>query len=139
LSRNIYKRESEKQSEMLVVVKAKELCDYIITVTDKSPKRFRFTFSSRMQNLAFDTIECIYRANAQALGNNSEGNKHRLEFQHRSLTALRILTYIAELAMTHNSILPRHFEQISRLSTECSRMLGAWVNSDKQRLSRSCV
>ena len=31
------------QSELTVIVKAKDLASYVITVTDKSPKRFRFT------------------------------------------------------------------------------------------------
>lgn len=29
--------------ELAVITKAKDLCNYIITVTDKSPKKFRFT------------------------------------------------------------------------------------------------
>lgn len=31
-------------SEMTVITRAKELCSYIMTVTQKSPKQFRFTF-----------------------------------------------------------------------------------------------
>ena len=39
------------QSELIVVTRAKELCSYIMTVTQKSPKHFRFTFVTRLQNL----------------------------------------------------------------------------------------
>jgi hypothetical protein len=49
--------------ELTVVTKAKELCTYIVTVTQKSPKQFHFTFVSRLQNLAMDVIENIYRVN----------------------------------------------------------------------------
>ena len=36
----------EKQkSELTVIVKAKDLCKYVMTVTQKSPKQFRFTFT----------------------------------------------------------------------------------------------
>lgn len=52
-----------KTSELAVITKAKDLCSYIMTVTEKSLKRFRFTLVSRMQNLALDTIEQMYRAN----------------------------------------------------------------------------
>ena len=49
---------SEKnQSELIVITKAKELCSYVMTVTQKSPKHFRFTFVTRMQNLSLDVIE----------------------------------------------------------------------------------
>ena len=35
-----------KQSELTVITKAKDLCSYVMTVTQKSPKQFRFTFVS---------------------------------------------------------------------------------------------
>ena len=44
------------KSELSVITKAKDLCSYIMTVTDKSPKRFRFTLVSRLQNYALDVI-----------------------------------------------------------------------------------
>ena len=51
------------KSELSVITKAKELCGYVMTVTDKSSKRFRFTLVSRMQNYALDVIENLYTAN----------------------------------------------------------------------------
>ncbi len=50
-------------SELSVITKAKELCSYVMTVTDKSPKRFRFTLVSKLQNYALDVIENLYIAN----------------------------------------------------------------------------
>ena len=52
-----------KQSELTVITKAKDLCSYVMTVTQKSPKQFRFTFVSRLQNLALSAIENLFRAN----------------------------------------------------------------------------
>lgn len=43
-------------AELLVVTKAKDLCNYIITITEKSPKKFRFVFVNRMLNLSLDII-----------------------------------------------------------------------------------
>jgi len=42
------------KNELTVVMKAKDLCSYIVMVTQKSPKQFRFTFVSRLQNPAMD-------------------------------------------------------------------------------------
>ena len=42
---------NEIKSELTVITKAKDLCSYIITITQKSPKQFRFTFVTRLQNL----------------------------------------------------------------------------------------
>jgi len=51
---------SNRKNELTVVTKAKDLCSYIVTITQKSPKQFRFTFVSRLQNLALDVIEKVY-------------------------------------------------------------------------------
>ena len=56
----------DKKSDLLVVTNAKELCSYIMTVTQKSPKQY---------------------------------------------------------------------EQIAKLTTDCQRLLGAWINSDKKRFT----
>ena len=124
---------TDKKSDLIVVTKAKELCSYIMTITQKSPKQFRFTFVTRLQNLALDVIENIYRANEIFISKNDE-NK-RLSLQHNAITILKLIAYISELAMTIQCILFKQYEQIAKLSTDCQRLLGAWINSDKKRLS----
>jgi len=126
---------SVQKNELTVIMKSKDLCSYIVTVTQKSPKQFRFTFVSRLQNLAMDVIENIYRANEVFIGAGKQSNpEKRLEFQHKALTSLKILAYFAEMAMTNNCILPKQYEQIAKLTTDCQHLLGAWINSDKRRL-----
>ena len=49
------------QSELTVIVKAKDLCSYVLTVTEKSPKRFRFTLVAKLQGYALNTIENLCR------------------------------------------------------------------------------
>ena len=53
---------SATQSELTVITQAKALCSYIMTVTDKSPKRFRFTLVAKLQNYALNVIENLYYA-----------------------------------------------------------------------------
>ena len=50
-------------SELSVITKAKDLCSYIMTIADESPKRFRFTLVSRLQNYGLDIIEYLIKAN----------------------------------------------------------------------------
>ena len=50
-------------SELTVITRPKDLCSYVLTVTQKSPKAFRFTITSRLQNLALDVVEQLIRAN----------------------------------------------------------------------------
>ena len=39
-----------KKSELFVMTKAKDLAKYILTITEKTPKKFRFTLVVRIQN-----------------------------------------------------------------------------------------
>ena len=124
-----------KQSELAVITKAKDLCSYVMTVTQKSPKQFRFTFTSRLQNLSLDVIKALYRANDTFVTKeNVSAREKRLEFQHQAMTNLKLFAYFSLLAREQNCILPKQYEQISRQSTDCQNLLGAWINSDRRRL-----
>ena len=102
----------QPKSELTVITKANDLCTYVLTVTEKSPKRFRFTLTGRMQNLTLDVIENLHRANEVFVGG-GRGDlcssempqptktlvyEKRLDFQHSALTSLKVLGTIAQIA-----------------------------------------
>jgi hypothetical protein len=124
-----------KQSELTVITKAKDLCAYIMTVTQRSPKQFRFTFVSRLQNLALSVIENLFRANDVFVSRQDTiAQKERLGYQRAAMTDLKLLGYISLLAAEQGCILLKQYEQISRHITDCQNLLGAWMNSDRKRL-----
>ena len=51
------------QSELQVITYAKNLCSYVMTITQKSPKQFRFSLIGRMQGYVLDIVEELYYAN----------------------------------------------------------------------------
>lgn len=123
-------------SELAVVTKAKDLCSYVLDVTQRSPKVFRFTFVSRLQNYALEIIECIFWANDTfVVRGDAAALARRSDYQHRALTSTKLLCYLALLAMERGCILGRQYEQIARLGSDCQNMLGAWINSDRLRFS----
>lgn len=125
-----------KQSELTVISKAKDLCSYVMTITQKSPKQFRFTFVSKLQNLSLSVIENLFRANDVFISKtDTYARKERLSLQRSAMTDLKLLGYIALLAMEQGCILPKQYEQISRQINDCQNLLGAWMNSDRRRLS----
>ena len=125
-----------KQSELIVITKSKDLCSYVLVVTQKSPKHFRYTFVNRLQNLAIDIIENLIRANDVFITKTDIlSQRERANYQRRAMTDLKLLGYIALLSMEQQCILPKQYEQIARQVSDCCNLLGAWMNSDKKRLS----
>ncbi len=124
-----------EESELLVIVKAKDLGNYIFTVTDKSPKKFRFSLISRLQNLALSMIENLYRANMVFIKDSKAVDKIevRKKYQREAYVDLKLLNYIALMAKEQGGILAKHYEQISIQSTEVIRLLLAWSRSDQNR------
>ncbi|MCL1981853.1 MAG: four helix bundle protein [Clostridiales bacterium] len=49
--------------ELTAITKARELGSKVFAVTEKSPKKYRFTIVSRLQNLSLEVISDIGRAN----------------------------------------------------------------------------
>lgn len=126
----------KNQSELTVITKAKDLCSYVVTVTQKSPKQFRFTFVTRLQNLSLSAIENLFRANDVFVSKTDmHSQKERLSYQLSAMTDLKLLGYIALLSMEQGCILPKQYEQISRKIADSQNLLAAWMNSDRRRLS----
>lgn len=121
-------------SDLAVIACAKQLCLYVMQVTEKSPKRFRFTFVTRLQNLSLDVVEQLFRANETfvAKGDLLTAAK-RLDFQHRASTSLKMLVYMAEMAASQGCLLAKQYEQISRHAFDVGKLLGGWISSDKRR------
>lgn len=126
------------EKELFVIVKAKDLGNYIFTVTDKSPKKFRFTLVSRMQNLSLDIIENLYRANQVFVRNRDDTRRieKRREYQREAYTAIKMLNYIAWMAREQQCILPKQFSQIAKQSTEVTQLLVAWTKADMKKLEQ---
>ena len=128
-------RGTGNKSELMVITKTKELCSYVMTVTDKSPKRFRFTLVSRMQNTALDALENLFLANEVfAAGANKEKIEERITYQNKALISFKLLGYISQLAMEQNCILQKQYAQITKQIHDCRNLTGAWIRSDKNRL-----
>lgn len=127
-----------KTGELKALLKAKTLAQYVFTVTDNAPKRFRFTFTTRMQNMTLDIIECLFLANGVYVeGPDAEAlMRERAAYQRKALTLVKTLAYIAEIARAMRVILPKHYEQICNHANEVAAITTAWMNSDERRFKQ---
>lgn len=119
----------QRKSDLFVITKAKDLANYIITITEKSPKKFRFTLVVRLQNYILDAIEKIYLANQE------REKEARLNLQNQAKTLLSMLDYFAGIAYEQQCILFKQYEQISKLQAECLLYLNKWMLSTTKMIS----
>lgn len=119
----------QKKNELFVMTKAKDLAKYIFTITEKSPKKFRFTLVARLQNFILDIIQSIHLANSE-----KDYNK-RLILQDKARGDLAMLDYFSGIAFEVECILFKQYEQISKSIAECLLYLKKWVASTKKLVS----
>ncbi len=118
-----------KKSDLFVMTKAKDLAKYIITVTEKSPKKFRFTLVVRLQNYILDVLEHIQLANIEPIP-----SEKRILHQKEAEQELILLDTFAQLAYEQECILFKQYEFIAKEQAECLLYLRKWIESDKKRV-----
>lgn len=78
----------------------------------KISKQFHFTFVSRLQNLALSVIENLFCANDVFVTKTDiDSQKEWLSYQRSALTDLKVLGYVALLAMEQGCILPKQLSK----------------------------
>lgn len=119
-------------SELLVITKTKKLTAYVITITEKSPKKFRAVFVNRLQNYCLDCLEYLIEANSLRMDSTKNRDK-RKSCQHNAFLKLKLLSYMSFLSLESGCILKKQYEQISLQISDCINLLVAWRKSDATR------
>lgn len=117
----------------MVITKAKDLVKYVLVISENAPKKYRFTLVSKMQNNALDVLESLILANEILLGFGEEDNIKRRYFQQTAIAKLKVLDALAMVSLEQKCILPKQYENLSRIISDCLKLTGAWINSDKKR------
>ena len=123
-------------NDLMVITVIKKLGAYIITVTEKSPAKYRGVFVNRMQNYSLEILEELLKANFVRL--DTETNKKlREDYQIDAIVKLKMLGYIAMVAESSKCILFRQYKQISILVGEAINLITAWKKSDDERFKKN--
>lgn len=127
---------AHSQSELQVITFAKNLLSYVMTITQKSPKQFRFSLVGRMQGYVLDVVEELYYANDIYVTPSSQrGWATRQAHQRKAMSTLKLLVYVAQVSMEQGAIQPKQYEQICQQAFNTQNLLGAWIISDQKRLN----
>ena len=119
-----------KKSELSIITETKRLIEYIFLITEKSPKKYRYSFITKIHGLLIEIIELLYEANSVELG-----NVERLNKQEKIKVKFMILDYICDIAQKEKCILFNQYENITKYINLCMKLLNSWILSDKKRLN----
>jgi hypothetical protein len=97
--------------------------EWLLPVTERFPKRVRFTFSDRINNLALDLVEDLvearYSSQKQGILQRANLRLEKLRVLLRLSHKLRYLDY-------------KRYEQAMKSINEVGKMLGGWLRQQKQ-------
>lgn len=122
----------QDSSDLVVVTKAKKLGAYILTISLKSPAKFRGVFVNRMQNFCLDAIQDILNANFIRL-DTAENKNLRESLQTGAIIKLKMLAYVSMVAENAGCILTRQYKQISLQVGDVINLAAAWKKSDDEK------
>ena len=118
----------------MVITKAKDIVNYSFVIAENAPKKFRFTLITRIHNTALDVLENLIFANEIMLTTDLHDRTERCGYQRKALAGLKVLDALAMTARERQCILPKQYENLSRLIYECVKLLKAWQRSDERRM-----
>lgn len=122
----IHDFDTPRDREMAVFTHAKKLSEYIFVITEKSPKKLRWSIVTRLQNISTELIENLYRANCE------RDENMRLDYQKRATVCLDLMDFYAETAKRMQAINLRQMTIIARQTDDVSRLLKGWIKSGKK-------
>ena len=119
-----------------MITSSKKLCAYIMHITQKSPKQFRFSFVNRLQSYCLDIVEYLYEANDILVKPGlEEAIRERRHIQRKALSRLKLLCFVAEASMEEGVLTAKQYEQIATQALLCRNLLAGWMISDYKRYS----
>lgn len=116
---------SKSEQDLPIFIKWMDFLKWLLTKTEKFPKKVRFTFSDRMNAIALDIVGNLVEARYARV------KSHILRQTNLRLEKLRILFRISyELKfLSHEA----YWHGIKRMN-EVGRMLGGWEKQQGQKL-----
>ena len=117
--------DTPRDREMAVFTAAKKMSEYIFVITEKSPKKFRWSIITRLQNASVDVVENLYRANFE------RGTDERIAYQKSALVSMNLLDFFTETARSKQAISVHQAAVIGKQIVECKKLLNGWVKATK--------
>lgn len=113
-----------RESDLPIFVKWMEFLKWLVPVTDRLPKKVRFTLSNRVNNLALDLVEDLVEARY------SRNKATILRQANLKLEKLRVLMRIS----FETGLIPMAtFKHSAKSMNEVGKMIGGWLKQQEGR------
>ena len=113
-----------------IINKAEKVVDYILTITNKSPKKLRCDIIPELRKAGCRILEDIIRANCTDLSGNP---KIRLDYQQDCIASIRFLEALGEICEKKSYITSAQLMILSKQTQELFDMIKRWIESDSKR------
>lgn len=120
--------DNPRDKEMAVFTHARKLSEYIFVITEKSPKKYRWSIISRLQNASVELVENLYRANFE------RDEALRITFQKCAAVCIKLIDFYAETARKKQAITIRQTAVLAKHIAETEKLLNGWVRSTKRKM-----
>ena len=116
-----------KETELLVFVKAKDLCAYILRISARSPAKYRFSLLNPLIGDSLDVIRDLYMANDLDVRDG-----RRLSLISEAKAKLKTVDFLSSLAAEAACFTKRQYEVILEKAGACSKYLQGYMNACKK-------
>ena len=119
---------ANKKGTLYVITCFEKSRDYLFSVLDNAPKKYRYSFVRKIEQMLLDIDEC--------LRTRIEMEKARVGFQEKAKRKINVLCSLLRIAAKQGCIAFSHYDQATKLLSETLLYLDKWIESDKARRSK---
>ena len=115
-------RKAKNRDEPIIFVKWMEFLKWLLPMTEKFPKRVRFTLTNRIENLALDLVEDLTEARY---------SRNKQDILRRANLRLEKLRLLLRISCDQHHLSYQAYEQAIRTVNEVGKMLGGWIKQQE--------
>ncbi len=125
------KESSHKKGTLYVITCFEKVMDYLFRACETAPKKFRYSFVMKIEQMLLDVEECLIYANMTRLE-----DMRRREYQEKAKMKLVTLSAILRIAMNQKCLSFNHYENATKLIADTTAYLDKWMISDDTRRNK---
>lgn len=124
-------KEKPVRGQLYVITCFNRLFEYLLNILDNAPKKYRYTFVIRIENMLLDINEELILANLTKIEDTRRGDR-----QNGAYGKLIVLANLLRMAMNGRCLSFHQYEISSNYLKETKDCLLRWMKSDVSRVTK---